>query len=250
MGDDLVFLAPAERDEFIERTVAYDDTCGMDARIAAQAFEHGGVVPELAHRSLVLDGGLQLGILLAGLLEVDIQLVRDHLRHAVAIRVAPSEHAGDIADHAFCAQCAEGDDLRHRSFAVFLAYILDHLASALHAEVHIDIRRADALGVQEPFKNQPVAERVDICDAQHIRDERSCCRTTAGTNGNAAILRVADEIPDDEEIADEPGFLDHREFVIEALVQLGIGIHALAEALAEALMAEVAQVLLAAACVG
>ena len=90
LGDDFVFLAPAERDEFIERTVAYDDTRRMDARVAAQAFEHGGVVPKLANGGLVLDGALQLGVLFAGLLEVDIQLVWDHLRHAVAIRVAPA----------------------------------------------------------------------------------------------------------------------------------------------------------------
>ena len=250
LGDDLVFLALAERDEFIQRAVADDHAGSMDARVAAQTLEHSGVVPELAHGCLVLDGRLQLRVLLTGLLEVDIQLVRDHLCHAVAVRVAPAQHAGDIADHALRAQCSEGDDLRHGSFAVFLAHILDHLAPALHAEVHIDIGRADALGVQEPLKNKPVAERVDIGDAQHIRDEGTSRRAAARAHGNTAVLRMADEIPDDQKIADEPGFLDHREFVVEALVQLGVGVHAPSEALAQSFMAEVAQVLLAAARVG
>ena len=209
LRDDFVFLALTERDEFIQRAVAYDHAGGMNARVAAQALEHGGVVPELANGCLVLDGRLQLGVLFAGLLEVDIQLVRDHLCHAVAIRVAPAQHAGDIADHALCAERAEGDDLRHGPLAVFLAHILDHLAPAFHAEVHIDIGRADALGVQEPFKNKPVAERVDIGDSQHIRYEGTSCRAAARAHGNAAVLRMANEIPDDQKIADEPGFLDH-----------------------------------------
>ena len=131
-----------------------------------------------------------------------------------------------------------------------MAHILDHLAPALHAEIHIDIRRADALGVQEPLKNEPVAERVDIRDSQHIRDEGACRRASAGTNGNAAFLRVADEIPHDEKIADESCFFYHREFVIEALVQFGVGVHAPVKALAETFMTQVAQVLLAAARVG
>ena len=250
LGDNLVFLAPAKWDELIERTVADDDASGVDAGIAAQAFEQRGVVPELSHRGLILDGCLKFGIFLARLLEIDAQFVGNHLCHAVTVRVAPTQHTGDIADHTLRAQRAEGDDLRDRTLAVFLAHIFDDLAPALHAEIDINIWRADALGVQEPLKNEPVAERVDIGDSEHIRDQGTRRRAATWTHRNAALPCMADKIPDDQKITDESGFFDHREFIVEPCFQHGVGIHPLAETLAKSCTAEVAQVLLAAARVG
>jgi hypothetical protein len=37
LGDDFVFLAPAERDELVQRAVADHDAGGMDTRVAAEA---------------------------------------------------------------------------------------------------------------------------------------------------------------------------------------------------------------------
>ena len=250
LGDDFVLLAAAKRDELIERAVANDDARSMDAGVAAQALEDGGVVPELADGGLVVDRGLEFGVFGAGRVEVDVQLVRDHFGEPVAIAVAPTHHAGDIAHDALRAEGAEGDDLRHGALAVFLPDILDHLTAPLHAEIDIDIGRAHAFGIEEALEDQAEAERVDIGDTEHIRDDRTSRRATPRADGDSLLLRVVDEIPDDEKITGEAGFLDHREFVIEALVQLRLGIHARAVAVAKPVAAEVAQVLLAGAGVG
>src|SRR6266704_2371830 len=54
-----------------------------------------------------------------------------------------------------------------------------------------------------------------------------------------------DEIPNDEQITDEPGFLEHAEFVIEPLKQFSFGCCALAVAFAQALITKLAQITLA-----
>ena len=57
LGHDLVFLASAEWNELVQWTVADDHAGGVDACVAAQALKHGGVVPELPHGRLILNGG-------------------------------------------------------------------------------------------------------------------------------------------------------------------------------------------------
>ena len=111
MRDDLVFLASAEWDEFVQRTIANDYTGGMDARVAAQALQHSGIVPELTDGSLILDGGSQFGVLFFGTLQVNIQLIGDHFSDPVAVTITPAQHAADIANYAFCSERTEGDNL-------------------------------------------------------------------------------------------------------------------------------------------
>ena len=48
-----------------------------------------------------------------------------------------------------------------------------------HAEVDVDIRRADTLGIQKAFEDQAETQRIDIGDAQHIGDQRAGGRATA-----------------------------------------------------------------------
>jgi hypothetical protein len=55
------------------------------------------------------------------------------------------------------------------AFAVFLADVFDDFRPARLAEVDVDIRRADALGIEEPFENQAEAQRITIGDAQRLR---------------------------------------------------------------------------------
>ena len=222
----------------------------MDAGIAGEAFEDSGVVPELAHGRFVVDGGLEFGIFRAGGVEIDVQLVGDHLGEAVAVAVAPTHHAGDITHHTLRSQRAESDDLGDRALAVFLTDILDHLAASDHAKIHIDVGRAHALGVEEALENEAVADGVDIGDSQRIRDDRTGCGAASRADGDAHVFGLADEIPDDEKVAGEAGFLDDGKFVVEALSEFGLGVHARAVAFEESLAAEVAEVLFAGAGVG
>ena len=46
LGDDFPFVAAGERDVFVERAVADHDAGGVDADVAGESFELGGVAPE------------------------------------------------------------------------------------------------------------------------------------------------------------------------------------------------------------
>ena len=82
----------------------------MDAAVAGEALEDRGVAPELGRRLLLLDGLLQLGILVDSTLfhlpllgaggEGDVEFVRDHLGDAVGVAIAPAKDAADIAHDA------------------------------------------------------------------------------------------------------------------------------------------------------
>ena len=55
-------------------------------------------------------------------------------------------------------------------------------------------------------------QRIDIGDAQRVRDQRSRRRTTARTHRNVTLAGVADEIPDDQEVSGELHLLDDGQF--------------------------------------
>src|SRR5213075_511852 len=93
---------------------------------------------------------------------------------------------------------------------------------AVLAKIDVDIRRRNALGIQEPLEDQTELERIDIGNAQDKGDERSGRRTTTGAHRNSALLREMNEVPDDQKITDEPGPLENIDFIIEPFDQIRI----------------------------
>ena len=74
------------------------------------------------------------------------------LCHHVHLGIGHIQSASHVADGAAGGHGAEGDDLGHVVVAVLPAYVVHHLAPACIAEVHIDIRHGDALGVEKTLK--------------------------------------------------------------------------------------------------
>ena len=103
----------------------------------------------------------------------------------------------------------------------FVGDVLDHFAAAALAEVDVDIGQRHALGVEEALENQIVVERIDVGDAQRPGGEAAGGRAAARSDGNALLARVADEVPDDQEVAGIAHLLDHRDLVGEPLVVRG-----------------------------
>src|SRR5205814_1563024 len=93
--------------------------------------------------------------------------------------------------------------LRNRTITISAAHVFDDLAATVLAKVHVDVRRADALRIEEALEEQLELERVDVRDAHRIRDQRTRCRTTARPDRNAVLLRPMNEVPDDEEVVYE-----------------------------------------------
>jgi hypothetical protein len=69
-----------------------------------------------------------------------------------------------------CRQRSERDDLRDFVFAVFIGDILHHFVAALVREVDVDVGSTHAIRVEEALEQQAIRQRVEVRDAQHVRN--------------------------------------------------------------------------------
>src|SRR5262249_49784759 len=158
-----------------------------------------GVLKELPGRRLRRDRSFQLRVFSHCSIQRDVQLVRNHLRDAICIAIAPSEHAADVAHYTFRLEFAESNDLCDAALAVFLPDVFEDFAAASFTEIHVDIRRRNAIRIQKPLENQAMLERVDVCDAKDERNDRACSRAAAWTDRYSFFLREMNKIPDNQE---------------------------------------------------
>jgi hypothetical protein len=126
----------------------------------------------------------------------------------VAIGGRHAESARHIADATTRLELVHGDDLADVVLAVLARDVLDDLLTAVHAEVDVEVGHGDALGVEEALEEQLVGDGIDIRDAHAVGDQRAGARAAARPHGDAVLLGVVDEIPDDEEVAWEVHLLD------------------------------------------
>ena len=122
--------------------------------------------------------------------------------------------------------------------AVEPVHIVNDLAPAVDAEVHVNIRHGDPLRVQEALKEQAVFDGVHIGDVQAVADHTAGGAAPAGANGDAAALGKADEVRNNEKIVHKAHFMDHIQLIIQLLVHL----RPVGEALLKALLAELAEI--------
>ncbi len=203
-----VFDQPPRRDEH---------AAGVHADVAHQAFELLAELEQLRDLVLVLLplGKQRLGLARIGQRDVLAGLHGNQLRDLVAEVVAEIEHPADVAYHGARCQGAERGDLRHALRAELAAHIVDHAVAAVLAEVDVEVRHRDALGIQETLEEQVVAQWIEVGDAERISDERSGTRAAARPDRHAVLLRPVDEIGHDQEVAGEAHLHDGADLEIE-----------------------------------
>ena len=94
-----------------------------------------------------LDHRRKLRIELERLVDRHFQLKRHGFGDLVHLRVGHIQRAPHVADDGARRHRAERDDLADAVRAVFARNIVDHFLPPFIAEVHVDIRHGDALGV-------------------------------------------------------------------------------------------------------
>ena len=141
----------------------------MGAGVAREALESARQIDELADLRIAGVQAPELLFLLERLVERDADLERHELRDLVDVAVVVAEHAAHVADHRLRRERAVGDDLRDALAAVLVGDVLDDAVAALHAEVDVEVRHRDALGIQEALEQQVVLDRVQVRDAEHDR---------------------------------------------------------------------------------
>ena len=188
--------------------------------VAHQAFQFLGGIDQFLAPGVALVGLLQRRRFLERLLELDVQRGGDHLGDAVHVAVRHVHGAAHVLDGRLGRHGAEGDDLRHVLAAVLVGDVIDHFAAPVHAEVDVDIGHGDALGIQKALEEQIVLQRIDVGDPHGVGDQRAGRRAAARAHGNAVFPGVADEVPDDQEIAGKLHLLDDARFRAPAAVRI------------------------------
>ena len=107
-------------------------------------------------------------------------------------------------------------DLRGVVAPVPLVHVLDHLLPSATFYVDIDVRRAVALGRQEPLEQQPERHRVGGRDPDGVADRR-VGRTPPPLAEDVRPATELDDVPHDQEVAGEVELLDQRQLVIDRL---------------------------------
>ena len=139
-----------QRYVFIHGLFRDDDARGVHRGVARHALERFGRVDQTFDRRILFLHLAQGAGELLGLGEGHVQragAVRDLAGDGVGVGIVDAEHASDVAHGAARGQRAEGDDLRDMVVAVEAVDVVDNLAAAVDAEIHVDIRHGHALGV-------------------------------------------------------------------------------------------------------
>ena len=193
-------LFAVQRGEIGQHRRCDDHAARVRAGIAREALEGSREIDEFAHVGVAFVQAPEFLLLLERLVERDADLERNQFRDLVHVAVVVSEHAADVAYHCFRRQRSVGDDLRHAVAAVLVGDVFDDPVAAFHAEVDVEIRHRHALGIQEALEQQVMLDRIQIGNAQHVGDQRTCAGAAAGPDGNAVVARPADEIGHDQKI--------------------------------------------------
>src|SRR5439155_12582243 len=98
------------------------------------------------------------------------------------------------------------------------------------------VRRRNAVRIQKALEDQSILQRVDVGDSENVSDNRTRGRTAPGPDRNAFLFGKMNEIPNNEEITDEPSSLEDAELIIESLDQLCVAHRAFAVASLQALI--------------
>ena len=169
----------------------------------------------------------QLLLAVHGLGERHADFERNQLRQPIRQPERLVLHPRHVAHHGLRGHRAEGDDLAHRVVAVEFGDVVQHFLAPFHAEIDVEVGHGHALGIEQAFEQQVVAERVEVGDAETEGHERGRAGTPAA-HRNAVVPGPVDELLDDEEVPREAHLVDDAEFVVQAVpvarhVQIALG---------------------------
>ena len=146
---------------------------------------------------------------------------RHELRQLVAHPVLVPVHPGGVAYRLLALDGGEGDDLRHMVRAVPGTHVVDDLSAVALVEVDVDVGHGGAAGIEEPLEDQPVLQGIDLGDLQAVGDHRTRRRAPARSGPDATVARLADQVPDDQEVGLKAHLPDHSQLVPDPLGDFG-----------------------------
>ena len=160
-----------QRHDIGERFGSDHHGCRVRRCVAADPLQPLRVVDDVLRPVLVVVEVFQLAALRECSVERDVHHLRHQLREPVDVREGHVEHATHVADRRPRRHGTEGDDLRDAIATVLLLHVREHAIPSPVVEVDVDVGHLHALAVEEPLEDEPVAERLDVGDVEHVADQ-------------------------------------------------------------------------------
>ena len=125
----------------------------------------------------------------------DIQLLRNHFCNISNLCIWHIQNTANIPNHTTGCQSTKSNNLDHTVIPIFTADIFNNLLPSFEAEVNVNIRHRYSFRIQKSLKEQIIANRIKLCDAQGISNQTSRCRATSRSYHNVMIAGIFNKIP-------------------------------------------------------
>jgi hypothetical protein len=143
-----------------------------------------------------------------------------HPGEAVDLVLVERQRLPNLARRAAAAISDDVGGHRRAQTAVLLVNVLDHpLAAVAARQIEIDVGPLAALFRQEAFKQQVHRNRIDRRDPEAVADGTVGRRATA-LHEDVLLPAVADDVPDDQEIAGQIELVDQRQLALDLAARL------------------------------
>ena len=208
-----------QRHQLIGGPVRDHHTGGMGPRRAQKPLHLHAVFQQPVDHLFVLGFFGQTWFIAQRLFDTDgfDALHRDHLGQAIHLPVRHLQHAPHVAHCRLGQERAKGNDLPHPVVAIFILHIADHFFAAIHAKIDVEIRHRHPFRVQEPLKQQRIAQRIKVGDRQSIGHQGPGPGPPPRTHRDRVVLGPLDEIRNNQKIAGKAHALDDAQLKFQPL---------------------------------
>ena len=140
----------------------------------------------------------------------NVQLLWDHLRNRVYLRIRHIQYTSNITDYTAGSQSTESNDLNDAVITVLATHIFNYFLSSFEAEVNVNIRHGNSFRIQESLKEQIITDRIKLCDSQSVGNKTSRGRTSSRSYHNIMVAGIFNEVPHNKEIIHVSHIFDGR----------------------------------------
>jgi hypothetical protein len=156
LGDDLAFVQKAG-DVIPERALADDDAGGVLSGVPRQPLELLRNLDEITHDRLFLHAPSELGLGFQGFgdgvhLPLHLGVRRDQAGERLRFVGGHPHGAPHVFDDAARLELVKRRNLADRFTPILSGDVVDDFVAAVHAEVDVEIRHRDALGIEESLE--------------------------------------------------------------------------------------------------
>ena len=211
---------PLQGDPPVQQLASHHEPPGMDREVPGEAVDRRRAVKGRDVRFLPQGEVPRLRVGGDRFVGIAFQPAGKEPGEMVDVRRGGAEGEGRIAEGGAEPVGHEGGDHGHVPCPVLPIDVIDHLVAPLPADIHVDVRAAGPLGVEEALEVEVVLHRVDAGHSQQEGHHRAGGRT-APHGRDLPRPGEGDEIVNDEEVAGEPHGVDDPELLLDALHHLG-----------------------------